>query len=85
MSEVTFTEKEFLAQIVEFRRMFGTKDFWALPVDKREVAVSALGHAYLFLDGTLPQEVIERCAGIYSATVEEYNRRGFMMLRLQLA
>jgi hypothetical protein len=80
MSEVTFTTKEFNAQAIEFRKLMGSRDFWALPSEKREIAQKALGHAYLFLEHTTPQAEIDRCAEVLTNTLTEYNRREIMLL-----
>jgi len=78
--DVTFTVKEFNEQVVEFRRMFGDKKFWALPSAKREVAQKALGHAYLFLEPSTSQTDVNICAEHLSNTLTEYNRRELMLL-----
>jgi hypothetical protein len=79
-TEVTFTEAEFNQQVVEFRKLMGEKSFWALPEEKRDLAVKALGHAYFFIRE--PQPKIERCADILSQTLEEYNRRHLLLLEI---
>ncbi len=81
MSEVTFTEKEFNAQVCEFRKLFGDKLFWAKSSEQRDIAVKALGMAYLFLEKS-PQATVDRCADILQQTLTEYNRRELMLLTI---
>lgn len=70
---VTFTTDEFLQQVGEFRKLMGAKSFMEGPEEKRDVAVKALGYAYLITEGT--KEEMETCAAILNSTLEEYGRR----------
>lgn len=80
MSETTFTVKEFHEQVLEFRKMFGDKRFWAKSSAQRNTAQEALSFAYLFLEKSTPQAEINRCASLLTQTLTEYSRREMMMI-----
>lgn len=79
-----FTEKEFFAQIVEFRKLMGDKRFWEKDIYTRQLAIDGLGHAWLNTrgdNGELPtKEQNDRWAEMHFATIEEYTRRERMVL-----
>ncbi len=82
MSEATFTVPEFHQQVVEFRQMFGNREFWKKPADQRRVAVDALSFAYLFLKHDTTAEDIQHCADLLSQTIGEYQQRELKLIEL---
>jgi hypothetical protein len=81
MADTKFTVEEFNQQIVEFRQLFGSKEFWKQPVEIRDLAVKGMGHVYFNTVCVKPDDR-KYIAGIFTSTVSEYVRRGVMIGKL---
>jgi hypothetical protein len=79
-----FTLEYFFSQIVEFRQMFGTKSFWARPIEQREQACFAIGYMFLNLmaeDGSpLAEKQNLHSSQVYDATMREYSSRESILM-----
>lgn len=84
----TFTEKEFQAELTEFRKQCGDQRFWAKTEDQREAMIGGLTFMYLNLvndDGSLPgREKIDLWGGWFSDALDNYHRRQAMLQMLPL-
>lgn len=76
------TVAEFNQQVIEFRKLFGDKTFWAKPAPQRNLAIKGFGLAYLFLKPETPKEDVNRCAEVFQQTMEEYHRRELMLIQM---
>lgn len=83
----TFTEKQFHAEILEFRNLFGSKTWWEKTKAQRDACIGGLAFMYLNLvneDGSLPaQEQIDKWAMTFDSTISEYNRRAIMLGKIE--
>lgn len=68
------TREQFLSDIVEFRRLMGTKSFWELPESNRQGAISGLRLGYLKSD-----EISKADAIHLESAILEYERRSIYM------
>lgn len=69
----TFTKTEFYQQVLEFRKLFGSPEFWAKPSSQRQLALNGFGHVWL----NCPDREID---DTYWATMNEYTRRESMLV-----
>jgi hypothetical protein len=76
---MTFTEKYFREEICRLRTAWGNKDFWQKTDEQRERMLDGIRLVYLNIeneDGSKPTtEQIENWAGLFEATMFEYERR----------
>lgn len=83
-----FTEKEFQAELLEFRKHCGDKTFWAKTEEQREAMIGGLSFMYLNLvqdDGKLPtREQIDLWGQWFSDALDNYHRRQAMLTMLPL-
>ena len=73
-----FSEREFLNEICEFRRLFGDKTFWAKPEHIRKRAIDGINYMYFRLEVSKP--VLEKMAGLLTSTLDEYTRRETLLI-----
>lgn len=79
-SDPRFTVEEFNQQIIGFRGLLSSKDFWNLPDEKHEAACKALIFAYMWLEDKTSPAQVTRCAEVLEATLGEYENRKTMIL-----
>lgn len=75
-----FSRKEFCTEIVRFRELFGNKNWWEEPLEKREACIKGLTFMYLNVKDTPENEA--HCAMIYDATIGEYSQRALWLGKL---
>ncbi len=73
-----FTHKDFFRELLQLREFMGSRQFWSLPVEKRELAKSGFIITYL---NTQPAD--ESIAGMFSSTLQEYDKREHMVAMLK--
>jgi len=78
-----FTEKYFYEEITRFRKMLGDKLWWEKSIEQRNACIRGLSLIYISAvndDGSpLSKEQVEKLADHLTATLNEYNRRAFML------
>lgn len=80
---VEYTLEYFNSEVCAFRKLFGQKDFWEKPEEHRELAVKALAFVY-FNVKVKDADEDERLKSIFKNTMDEYTRRGTMILTMLL-
>ena len=77
------TVEYFYGEVCAFRQYMGDNSWWDKSEQTRDLAISGLTHVYLNLrndkGGLLDPDVSERVAMVFSSTLNEYERRNFMM------
>lgn len=69
-----FTQKEFLAQVMNMRELMGNREFWAKDSETRQKAINGFNHCYLNA-GPLDKNMIS----YYVSTMKEYTLREGMI------
>lgn len=72
------THAEFIRELHHFRDLMGSRKFWDLPFEKRDLAKRGFVLTYL---NTFP--VSETIAGHFMANMEEYDKREHMVAMMK--
>lgn len=76
----SFSEKDFVEEVMRFRELFGSRLFWAKPADIRQKAVDGLAFMYLNLDGSITGEALARVVRLFDSNLTEYTRREILAI-----
>jgi hypothetical protein len=80
---MTFKESDFHTEIIRFRELMGSKEWWNKSLAQRDACIRGLSILYLNINndnGSAPtQEQMNEWAFLLDATLTEYSKRAIML------